>query len=138
MFITEEDLKPIISQYQLEYNPEYSTDAMYIAISTAISEVKGYLSRYDTEKIFSAEGTERDALLVSLCVSITSYYLLGGCNVDAIQTAVEKRYEKAIRHLDRLRTGEIQAELPPQMEDGKVSTMFRWGSNGKISRVDEY
>ena len=62
-FITPEELNTHLYRENIEAISREDETVVVASIDAAVSEAKGYLSAYDTEKIFSAEGAERNALL---------------------------------------------------------------------------
>ena len=54
--------------------------AMMSAIDAAIEEVQGYLTKYDTGKIFAARGKERNPILLLFVKDIAAWHFCNICN----------------------------------------------------------
>lgn len=139
MFITKHDLMSVMELYQIE---EYTggDDALFeAAVNTAIEEVKGYLSRYDTTKIFNTAASDRSPLVLEITKIVALYYMVQKCNVDIVFEHVNSRYDNAIRKLLDINKGILNPELPTlKNPDGTSNVMFACGSNKKLCRTDEY
>lgn len=139
MFLETVELSTVVYQYQLEQNPYYDDYLSNVAISTAVSEVKSYLSRFDTVAIFNARDDQRNPLILSLTKTIAVWYLLQQSNIDSIHDNIKERYDRAIAFLSKIQKGDIQPDLPSIKDsNGQPNTMFSYGSNRKFSRSDEY
>ena len=55
------------------------------AIDAAIAEAKGYLSRFDCTRIFSASGSKRNQLLLIFVKDIAIWHLINLGNADGIE-----------------------------------------------------
>lgn len=73
--------------------------AMMSAIDAAIEEVQGYLTKYDTEKIFAARGKERNPILLLFVKDIAAWHFCNICNAGVDIEMREKRYDRAIEWL---------------------------------------
>jgi phage gp36-like protein len=97
------------------YGYEGDDEIVYQAIEAAIQEVKSFLSEtlYDTETIFSATGTNRNALILAHTKTIAKWYIVELCNADIIQEQAKDRYDRAISWLTKLAKGTVSLnELP--------------------------
>lgn len=106
------------------------------AISAAIGEIKGYLHKYDTAKLFGAAGADRDALLLLWVkdVAVWHYINIANPGVDFEVRKMRYEYVRAI-----LRDIQKEYYLPdfPRKEDEsgnpENTSGFRIGSNKKRS-----
>lgn len=139
MFITSEELKSVMYQYQVTEITENDTDIAEMAISAAIEEMISYLRRYDTDALFEAEGEGRNQLLMELCKNIAVWYIVRLANVDMLYSQVRERYDRAIDYLKRIAKGEIAPKFPLAVneETNDVETNFRVGSNPKFNHYFE-
>lgn len=136
MFITEAELKSVMYEYQVTEITEGDTDITAMAISSAVEEIKSYLrGSYDTDTIFTATGTNRNALLMELCKNVAAWYLVRLANVDMIYSQVKERYDRAIEFLTKVADGKIAPAFPLRKDSTteEVVTKFRNGSNEKFS-----
>lgn len=154
-FIEAAELKSVAYEYQINQITEDSPDIVEMAISAAVEEMMSYLSptgqvrwrdgrpRYDVEAIFSATGTNRNALVLELCKSMALYYVCRLANIDIIEEKVKERYDRAIDWLEKVAGVGKYANAPaispnlPVLEAGTDETTatqpFRFGSRTKFN-----
>ena len=114
-FLDKTDLASAIYGYQVDQITEGNDEIVYQAIEAAIQEVKSFLSEtlYDSVAIFSATGTNRNALLLAHTKTIAKWYIVELCNADIIQEQAKDRYDRAISWLTKLSKGTVALnELP--------------------------
>lgn len=114
-FLDKTDLASAIYGYQVDQITEGNDEIVYQAIEAAIQEVKSFLSEtlYDTVAIFSATGTNRNALLLAHTKTIAKWYIVELCNADIIQEQAKDRYDRAISWLTKLSKGTVSlSDLP--------------------------
>lgn len=151
MFLTISDLKNNIYNYQVEQITENDESIVLQALDTAEQEVKSYFyinnkkehldgrKIYDVDEIFSARGQERNALIVSLCLSVAKWYIVDLCNADIIYDHAKERYDRAIEYLKKINKGEVSLGNLPLLseEENKTSETdkkpFRFGSREKFN-----
>ena len=63
-YLNIEDMYTHIYQENMDAISRGDDAVMLSAIDAAIEEASGYLTKYDTQKIFSARGSERNAILL--------------------------------------------------------------------------
>lgn len=131
MYLEIEDLKNNIYNYQVAQITENDESIVLQALDTAEQEVKSYFyinnkkehldgrRIYDVEAIFSARGQERNALIVSLCLSIAKWYIVDLCNADIIYDHAKERYDRAIEYLKKLNKGEISLGNLPLLKESE-------------------
>ena len=105
-----------------------------MALQGAMVETKGYLHKYDIEKIFSASGDERDPLLLIFVKDIAVWHYMNIANPNIDFSVREKRYYAAVAWLKGVQKGDIVPDFPvPTGEDGQKENTggFRIGSNPK-------
>ncbi len=127
MYLQIEDLKNNIYNYQVEQITQGDESIVLQALDTAEQEVKSYFyinqkkefldgrKIYDVDKTFSAKGNDRNALLVSLCLSVAKWYIVDLCNADIIYQHAKERYDRAIEYLQKINKGEVSL--------GNISTL---------------
>lgn len=151
MYLEISDLKNNIYNYQVEQITEGDESIVLQALDTAEQEVKSYFyinnkkehldgrKIYDVEAIFSARGQERNALVVSLCLSVAKWYIVDLCNADIIYDHAKERYDRAIEYLKKLNKGEVSLGSLPTIEDNPNDTSaenkkpFSFGSREKFN-----
>lgn len=93
----------------------------------AIAEMKGYLNKtYDCEKIFSAEGEKRNALILMFAIDITVYHIFCQHNPYKLAKIRQDRYDRAIEWLKGVMNGDITIDGAPKLPDDEVANNSRW------------
>ncbi len=149
MFATKEDLKNNIYAYQTDQITEGDDTIVLQALETAEQEVRSYLAfndkleyldgrpHYDTDKIFSASGAERNPLVLNLVITIAKWYIIDLANVDIIYEKAKERYDRAIDYLKQLAKGEVTISSLPLVERESLPEeelrAFRFGSRIKFN-----
>lgn len=152
MFLQIEDLKNNIYNYQVEQITEGDESITLQALDTAEQEVKSYFytnhrkefldgrNRYDVDAIFSAVGEQRNALIVSLCLSVAKWYIVDLCNADIIYEQAKERYDRAIEYLKKINKGDVSLGNLPLKELNKNTNLaqnpfqpFVFGSREKFN-----
>ena len=135
MFLEKEELKSSIYEYQLEQITESDDTIIDMGIATAIEEVRSYLTPnfkskfkdgrllYDTDAIFAAEGTDRNPLILSMTKTCAVYHIIQLCNADVIYEQAKERYDRAIKYLDKLKTGEVTLSMLPQLDPNEAGNV---------------
>ncbi|WP_425628858.1 phage protein Gp36 family protein [Cellulophaga lytica] len=93
------------------------------AIAAAISEAKGYLSRYNVAELLSAEDAERDPVLVMYIKDIASWHFISLANANVDLELRKTRYEDAIRWLKNIQAGKVV------YQDWPIPTVDNKGDN---------
>lgn len=153
MFIEIDELRSVMYSYQLETIIENDKTIAVMAINSAVSEMKSYLNpsnqkqwndgrpQYDVNKIFGAQGVDRDALILELCKDIALYRICRLANVDIIHEHVQERYDRAIDWLEKVAGLKGAPTLTPDLptiepddegEAGSSKKPFRFGSRLKF------
>lgn len=103
------------------------------AIDAAIEEASGYLGAFDREKIFSAEGESRNALLLIFVKDIAVWHFINLCNAGTDLELRQDRYERAIAWLRSVQKSETKPNLPVKAEDDghAAAGEYIFGSNPK-------
>nr|DAQ26638.1 MAG TPA: head to tail adaptor [Caudoviricetes sp.] len=109
--------------------------AMMSAIDAAIEEVQGYLTKYDTGKIFAARGKERNPILLLFVKDIAAWHFCNICNAGVDIEMREKRYDRAIEWL-RNNQNRQNPNLPaaperPGQQECRHCGEIAFGSNRK-------
>jgi len=151
MFLKINDLKNSIYNYQIDQITDGDTNITLQAMAAAEEEVRSYLTAnnrrewadgrllYDVDKILSAEGDERNPLIVSHMATIAKYYIVELCNADIIYEVAKERYDRAINWFEKIANGDLNLNtLPvinPEKDDSKDESTFPWtyGSRKKFN-----
>lgn len=105
------------------------------AIEAAVEEVRSYLRpRYDTDKIFAAEGKDRNALILEDTKVVTVWNIIKLSNAETIYEIWKERYDRVIKYLEGVAEGTRTPSLPLLMDEkGEVKIKSRFGSNPKFT-----
>ncbi len=143
MYLQIEDLKNNIYNYQVEQITQGDESIVLQALDTAEQEVKSYFyinqkkefldgrKIYDVDKIFSAKGNDRNALLVSLCLSVAKWYIVDLCNADIIYQHAKERYDRAIEYLQKINKGEVSLGNIPTLQDTNQDSQQKENNHNK-------
>lgn len=135
MFITEEDYKVVIGDSALKVISQVSAENRANAESEAIEEISGYLRpKYDCRAVFSAEGNDRNKLVVMYTCDIALYHMSAAMPQKMGSEIREERYKRAIAWLEGVQAGKIVPELPLVLdENGEPQhTPFIYGCQTKL------
>ena len=133
-FITTEDYNASIHQEILDAVIRSDSAIIEVVEDRAIAEMRGYMSRrYDCDKVFSAEGKERNELVLMMAIDIAIYHLFCIHNPRMMSEIRAERYERAIEWLKGIRKGDITVDGLPEVEGEVMDTasQFQIRSNRK-------
>jgi len=133
MFLNIEELRTVAYDYQLSEIVEDDNTIIEMAIQAAIEEARSYLcSRYDVEMAFSAEGSERNPLILEMTKDMALWQIIRLSNPDIIHERVKDRYDRAVEWFDKVARGLISPTLPAAQDDkgGNISPI-KYGSMPK-------
>lgn len=135
MFITQEDYKVVIGDSALKVISQVSEENRANAEAEAQEEIAGYLRpKYDCTAIFTAEGTDRNRLIVMYTCDIALYHLSASMPQKMGSEIREERYKRAIEWLEGVQAGKIVPDLPQVLdEEGEpANTSFVYGCQKKL------
>lgn len=140
MYLTDEDYKTLITENDLDAILEADADKRLRAEQFARDEVASYLRmRYRIGSEYEKEGTARNGNLLMKVLDCTLYHLSALMPERmGLNDLRQKRYEQAIRWLERVEGGRADAGIPalsdpePGGTDPEQSPEYynqtRWGS----------
>lgn len=134
MYISIDELKTHLHSENISVIANDDDTILVAALDAAVEEAKGYLSAFDKEKIFSAEGNKRNSLLLIFVKDIAVWHFVNLCNAGTDLRLRQDRYERAIDWLKNVQKGNISPDLPvlDKDEDGQPDVnMYAYGSNPK-------
>ncbi|MDR0581448.1 MAG: DUF1320 domain-containing protein [Prevotellaceae bacterium] len=122
MFLTIEEMKSVLYEYQMNEIAEGDDDIIDDGIAAAVSEVRAYFEasnqrrnmtslppqqyqkwkEYDVDAIFNATGNERNPFVMRLCKRVAAYNICELSNVDVIYDHIKERYDNAITTLEKI------------------------------------
>lgn len=112
-FITTEDFRVVATEASLKAITGEDTANVDNAILEAQEEVAGYLRpKYDCDKIFAAEGDERNRQLVMYTADIALYNMIASLSQRLGYDTRKERYDRAIKWLEGVQAGKIVPDLP--------------------------
>lgn len=120
MFINDEDYSVVIGEQALKVISQVSDDNRANAEDEAIEEISSYLRpKYDTQALFSAEGNERNRLIVMYTCDIALYHMAASLPQKMGTEIRKERYDRAIKWLEGVQAGKNVPDLPVSTdEDG--------------------
>lgn len=133
-FINSEDYDASIHQEILDALIRSDKQIIEICEDRAIAQMRGYLAaRYDCNRVFSAEGADRNQLVLMMALDIVIYHIFSIHNPRNMSQIRTDRYERAVEWLKGVRKGDISVdglpEIEPEAKD--AAAQFRIRSNPK-------
>nr|DAD91196.1 MAG TPA: head to tail adaptor [Siphoviridae sp. ctu3K14] len=133
-FITPEDYDASIHREILDSLTRNDDAIIEICEDRAIKDMRGYLStRYDVDAIFSAEGTDRNQLVLMIAVDIAIYHIFTTHNPQKMSQIRKDRYERAIEWLKLVAGFKTNIDGAPKLpkEEQKQNSPYLMSSNPK-------
>lgn len=133
-FINPEDYDASIHQEILDALIRSDKQIIEICEDRAIAEMRGYLStRYDCDRVFSEEGTNRNQLVLMMALDIAIYHIFSIHNPRNMSQIRADRYERAVEWLKGVRKGDISVDGLPEVEPETkdAASQFQIRSNSK-------
>lgn len=133
-FITPEDYDASIHQEILDALIRSDKQIVEICADRAIAEMRGYLSaRYDCDRVFTAEGGDRNQLVLMMALDMAIYHIFSIHNPRNMSQIRADRYERAVEWLKGVRKGDISVDGLPEVEpEAKdAASQFQIRSNAK-------
>lgn len=117
-FITEDDYRVVIGETALKVVSQTSPENRANAEAETQEEIAGYLRPvYDTDAMFSAEGAERNKLIMMYTADIALYHMTASQPQKLGSEIRKERYERAIKWLEGVQAGKIIPDLPLATEE---------------------
>lgn len=149
MFLDKSELKTVAYQYILDQITEGDDSILDFGIESAIEEVKSYLTPnnqhqwkdgrllYDVNLIFSATGSDRNALILGFTKTVAIWKIIQLCNADMIYQNTKDQYDRAIDYLNRIAKGVVTIStlptLDPTTQTPATNPPFYFGSRTKFN-----
>ncbi len=122
MFISADEMKSVLYEYQIEEITEENDDIVTEGIEAAISEVKSYFHAannrremaglnsqqynawklYDVDAIFNATGNARNKFVMRIVQRVAAWNICELANPDVIYERVKTHYDNAITTLEKI------------------------------------
>lgn len=122
MFVTEDEMKTVLYEYQVDEITEENLDIVTEGIEAAISEVKAYFHAsnnrremanltaqqynayklYDVDEIFSKTGDNRNKFVMRLVERVAAWNICELANPDIIYERVKAHYDNSIKTLEKI------------------------------------
>lgn len=138
MFITADEMKSHIRQAHRELISLGDDTILAGALDAAMAEAKGYLTRYDTQAIFKAQGKERHSLLVIFIKDIAIYHFINFCCAGVEYATKETRYKRAVEWLEAVQKGNIVPDLPKLKDESGTDEYEQIYVSSNPKRTNHY
>lgn len=129
--LLKEDLKTHLYAEQITTISRNDEDLLNNAISAAVGEAKGYLSRYDIATIFEATNENRDATLLMYLKDMATWNFITLANAAADLEFREARNKQAVNWLKGIQAGKIVPFGWPLTVDETKDSFFHVTSSTK-------
>lgn len=117
MFLTKEELSSHLRGEHQELITRGDDTLVTAAIDGAIAEARGYLTLYDTDQVFTAEGEVRNNLLLIFIKDIAVYHLINMTAPGVHYERREGRYKRAVEWLKAVQKGDVSPDLPRKQDE---------------------
>lgn len=115
-FITPQDYDASIHAEILDAITRSDDTIVEICEDRAIAQMKGYLqARYDCDAIFSAQGEERNQLILMMAIDITLYHIFCAHNPQKLSPMRQDRYDRALEWLKKVSENKLTIADAPQL-----------------------
>ena len=139
-FITLEDYDASIHREILDALLRHDSDVSDSAIveiceDRAIEEMRCYLSKYyDCDAIFSATGSNRNALILMMAVDISVYHIFCQHNPYKISEVRKDRYNRAVEWLKSVAAAQITIDGAPGLPEEELHANSPWQIESNLLR----
>jgi phage gp36-like protein len=135
-FITLEDYDASIHKEILDRITHDDESVVEICEDRAIAEMRSYLSgRYDVDAIFSAEGEERNQLVLMMAIDIALYHLHSIHNPQSMSQIRVDRYERAVEWLKQVADRKVSIDGAPLLPDETLKDNSPWLMKSNLQRT---
>jgi phage gp36-like protein len=139
-FIFDDDIKKQCNDADLEVLSQSDDSTKEGAEESAISFFRGYLKRYDVDKIFAdlddiPYPDTRDASLVMFLIDYMLYILYSGQPDRLIPDIRVRRRDEAVEWLQGISKGNVSPDFPTvdTADETDINSSLKFGSNTKVS-----
>ena len=134
MFLTPNELTNNIYGHIISNITQDDPQILEQAIAAAIDEMKSYLGAYNTKLIFSAEGTDRNSLILENTKVIAVWNLVKLSSAETLYEVWKERYDRVIDYMTKVSELKVTPDLPIRTsDDGEVSIKIKMGSKTKFN-----
>ena len=130
MFISREDLNNSLFEEIIDAVTRKSDTRVEYGIKTAIERVKSYLAgRYDLDKLFAAEGEDRNYMVVDITANIALYIIADV--LEEMPVTIQSSYDETKKLLEDLQAGKAilpGVPAPTDPETGEEDTYVKYGT----------
>ena len=138
MFLTLEDYSSVCDEYELQQITQ-NDETRLTAEAAALEQIGSYLRhRYDMDRVFSAVGAERNAMLVQVAVNISLWLMIHRLPQSMGHERRECLYNDSVKWLRDIQAGKASPDLPQYQSpdgDNDARNPVRFGSM-KPNRYD--
>lgn len=143
-FITLEDYDASIHREILDALLRHDSDVSDSAIveiceDRAIEEMRCYLIKYyDCDAIFSATGSDRNALILMMAVDISVYHIFCQHNPYKMSEIRKERYNRAIEWLKAVAAAQITIDGAPRLPEEDLHANSPWQIESELLRPSHF
>lgn len=121
--IHKEILDSLLRQGTADYDPQI----VEICEDWAVAEMRSYLNKkYDCDKIFSARGTDRHALVLMFAIDIAIFHIYCQHNPYKMSKIRQDRYDRAVEWLKGVMCGDVTIDGAPLLPADELEDKSRW------------
>ncbi len=138
-FITPEDYGASIHQEILDALTRSDQSIVEICEDRAVAEMRGYIAaRYDCDRVFSAEGGERNQHVLMRALDIAIYHIFSIHTPRNMSQIRVDRYERAVEWLKGVQKGIIAVDGLPMVEEERRSAASQYQIRSNPKRQNRF
>jgi phage gp36-like protein len=105
----------------------------------SIALMRSYLNnRYDCDDIFSATGSNRNQLILSIALDITVYNIFCIHNPQKISQVTKDRYDRAMEWLKQVNKGQASIDGAPLLSPEELADNSPYLTRSNRKRINHY
>lgn len=117
MFVTVDELYTHLYPESISAISGDDTRLLQSALSTGTAEVRGYLHKFDLDKLFGAAGDQRNDQLVMMVKDVALWHYINIANPGINYEDRLRRYQFQIATLKGIQKGDIIPDFPVVTDD---------------------
>lgn len=141
-YLTKEELKTHMYDEVTDEISRADDTIVDSAIAAGVEETRSYLTNYDVDAVFAAEGADRNPIILLYAKDLTIWHFISLSQAAMEVGFRESRYDKAIRFLKDVQAGKANPSLPIRDQGDGITpgAGYQWDARfgGNTKRNNSY